>query len=92
MAGDAARHPTVVGRSNRGPKTASGDGHKPPSGSRTKGATNEAASGDDRPGAVQVETNEARLESKAAASDEKTFAGRSLGQMTRQERHKLLFG
>ena len=50
MAGDAARHPTVVGRSNRGPKTASGDGHEPPSGSRTKGATNEAASGDDRPG------------------------------------------
>ena len=92
MAGDAARHPMGVGRSNRGPKTASGDGHKPPSGSRTKGATNEAASGDDRPGAVQVETIEARLESEAAASDEKTFAGRSLGQMTRQERHKLLFG
>ena len=37
-------------------------------------------------------TIEQNLEDKAAAADTKIFAGRSLGQMSREERRKLLFG
>ena len=39
-----------------------------------------------------VETIEARLERKAAVADTGTFATESLGQMTREQRHKLLYG
>ena len=42
--------------------------------------------------AVAVETIEARLERKATVADTKTFATKSLGQMTREKRHKLLYG
>lgn len=39
-----------------------------------------------------AETIEQRLEGKAALADTKIFASRSLGQMSREERRKLLFG
>lgn len=39
-----------------------------------------------------LETTEARLERKAAVADRKIFTTRSLGQMSRSERHKLLYG
>ncbi len=39
-----------------------------------------------------VETIEARLERKAAVADTQTAATGSLGQMTREKRHKLLYG
>lgn len=39
-----------------------------------------------------VETIEARLQRKATEADTKTFATKSLGQMTREKRHKLLYG
>jgi hypothetical protein len=39
-----------------------------------------------------AETIEARLERKAAVADTKAFATKSLGQMTREQRHKLLYG
>jgi hypothetical protein len=42
--------------------------------------------------AASVETIEARLERKATLADTKTFATTSLGQMTREKRHKLLYG
>jgi hypothetical protein len=42
--------------------------------------------------AVAVETIEARLERKATVADSKTFTTDSLGQMTREKRHKLLYG
>jgi hypothetical protein len=42
--------------------------------------------------AIVVETIEARLERKANIADTKTFATDSLGQMTREKRHKLLYG
>jgi hypothetical protein len=42
--------------------------------------------------AVAVETIEARLVRKATVADTKTFATKSLGQMTREKRHKLLYG
>jgi hypothetical protein len=44
----------------------------------------------DRP--VAVETIEARLERKATAADTTTFVTDSLGQMTRDRRHRLLYG
>jgi hypothetical protein len=43
-------------------------------------------------GAVSVETIEARLNRKAEVADTKTFATKSLGQLTREQRHKLLYG
>lgn len=42
--------------------------------------------------AVAVETTEARLERKATVADVETFATESLGQMTREKRHRLLYG
>ena len=42
--------------------------------------------------ATSVETIEARLERKAEVADTKTFVTKSLGQMTREQRHKLLYG
>ena len=39
-----------------------------------------------------VETIEARLDRKANVADTKTFATASLGQITREQRHKLLYG
>ena len=45
-----------------------------------------------RNAAVAVETIEARLERKATEADTKTFAIKSLGQLTREKRHKLLYG
>jgi len=42
--------------------------------------------------AVAVETIEARLARKAVVADTRTFATESLGQMTREKRHKLLYG
>ena len=39
-----------------------------------------------------VETIEARLVRKAKIADTKAFANESLGQMTREKRHKLLYG
>ncbi len=44
------------------------------------------------PRAVAVETIEARLTRKATVADTKTFTSESLGQMTREKRHKLLYG
>jgi hypothetical protein len=44
-----------------------------------------------RPGAVAVETIEARLERKAAIADGQTAPTESLGRMTREKRHKLLY-
>ena len=41
---------------------------------------------------VAIETIEARLERKATVADTKTFVTESLGQMTREKRHKLLYG
>ncbi len=41
---------------------------------------------------LAVETIEARLARKAADADTTTFATPSLGQMTREKRHKLLYG
>lgn len=41
---------------------------------------------------VAVETIEARLARKAAIADARKFATESLGQMTREKRHKLLYG
>jgi len=41
---------------------------------------------------VDVETIEARLERKATVADTKKFDSTSLGQMTREKRHKLLYG
>ncbi len=41
---------------------------------------------------VTRQTIEQRLEAKANIADTKVFATRSLGQMTRDERRKLLFG
>jgi uncharacterized protein YaiL (DUF2058 family) len=41
---------------------------------------------------VAVETIEARLAGKAEVADTKAFATMSLGQMTREKRHKLLYG
>jgi ribose 1,5-bisphosphokinase PhnN len=38
------------------------------------------------------ETIEARLARKATVADKKTFVTMSLGQMTREKRHKLLYG
>jgi uncharacterized protein YaiL (DUF2058 family) len=42
--------------------------------------------------AIAVETIEARLKRKATVADTKAFATQSLGQMTREKRHKLLYG
>jgi len=42
--------------------------------------------------AEAVETIEARLDRKAAIADGKMFATESLGQLSREQRHKLLFG
>jgi len=42
--------------------------------------------------AVAAETIEVRLERKATAADTRTFPPESLGQMTREKRHKLLYG
>jgi hypothetical protein len=42
--------------------------------------------------AASVESIESRLERKAVVADSKTFATKSLGQMTREQRHKLLYG
>ncbi len=44
------------------------------------------------PRAATVETIEARLKRKATAADTQSFATDSLGQMTREMRHKLLYG
>jgi hypothetical protein len=41
---------------------------------------------------AEVETIEARLERKAAVADTQTLSGNSLGQMTREQRHRLLYG
>ncbi len=41
---------------------------------------------------VPVETIEARLEREAAVADTTTFATKSLGQMSLEQRHKLLYG
>lgn len=45
-----------------------------------------------RRSAGAVETIEARLERKATVADTKTLVTESLGQMTREKRHKLLYG
>jgi len=45
-----------------------------------------------RPRAEAVETIEARLDRKAAVADKTVFDSESLGQMTREKRHKLLYG
>ncbi len=45
-----------------------------------------------QPRAVAVETIEARLERKATVADTQTFGTESLGQMTREKRHRLLYG
>jgi hypothetical protein len=42
--------------------------------------------------AEAVETIEARLDRKATVADNTAFASESLGQMTREKRHKLLYG
>jgi len=41
---------------------------------------------------VPVETIESRLERKAAVADTRTFAAKSLGQMSQEQRHKRLHG
>jgi hypothetical protein len=43
-------------------------------------------------GAEAIETIEARLERKATVADTRTFAPESLGQTTREKRHKLFYG
>ena len=45
-----------------------------------------------KPSVVKVETIEARLERKAVVADTKAGASESLGAMTRETRHKLLYG
>jgi len=42
--------------------------------------------------AEETETIEARLDRKAASADGRVFATTSPGQMTREQRHKLLYG
>jgi len=39
-----------------------------------------------------TETIEARLDRKASIADDRTFATKSLGQRSREQRHKLLYG
>jgi len=46
----------------------------------------------ERPLIAKVETIEARLERKATLADKETFTTKGLGQMTREQRHKLLYG
>ena len=41
---------------------------------------------------AQVETIESRLERKAVAADVRTAGTQSLGQISREQRHKLLYG
>jgi hypothetical protein len=42
--------------------------------------------------AVPVEKIEIRLERKEAVADDETFGTKTLGQMIREQRHKLLYG
>lgn len=60
---------------------------------RTSGNSGSAASGlVVRQGVVAEETIEDRLERKAAVADTHAVAGTSLGQMSREQRHKQLYG
>jgi hypothetical protein len=51
-----------------------------------------AKTGVKRGSAAPAETIEARLDRKATIADGRTFSTKSLGQMSREQRHKLLYG
>jgi hypothetical protein len=88
MAQHRTKRPPVAG-ANRGGKKA-GAYKAARSGSQSAGTTL-ATTRHARP-RQPVETIEARLGRKAAAADEAVFVTKSLGQMSRAERHKRLFG
>jgi hypothetical protein len=81
MAQHRGKRPSVAGTSRQGEQT-SAAGAEP--------ALRKAAAR--KPRTASVETIEARLDRKAAIADGKMFAAESLGQLSREQRHKLLYG
>ena len=76
----------------KGGKMASGAGHTIIS-ERAVSSGTFTVTHDSSPAQVSpLETIEARLERKASEADGKVFATKSLGQMSREERHRLLYG
>ncbi len=87
MAQDKSERSTTAG-ANRGD---SKSGHASPAGRALFAGAPAAKTVAKRGLATSAETIEAHLDRKAAIADGQTFATKSLGQISREQRHKLLY-
>ncbi len=88
MAQHESERPTTAGTNRGGSKS----GHALPAGRTLFAGAPGAKAVAKRGPSASAETIEARLDRKAAIADGQTFATNSLGQMSREQRHKLLYG
>ena len=88
MAQHKSERPTTAAANRGGSKS----GHASPAGGVLLAGAPRAKAVANREPATSAETIEARLDRKAAIADGQRPATKSLGQMSREQRHKLLYG